>query len=232
MYPEASKTAGSLGEHEVGHWDEPGPDSAPQSLGCKDAAKEGPEASIVSPKAHWRPLCGLDNENTSAQRVSYIQILPSLRPSDRMGLITSWMQKRYASIQIAKRRVGFSSLCLRLSWKWDGRWGGNRAMSEHLPTAFLCFLQAFSAGHRGRQKGDWPEKQSWRVCIRPGPRGHWWTLSGGPGGRTDASAGLAFLSLQPQPTDTPWTPVSCSFVKLWGNTWSEHLWCFPNSKTA
>lgn len=66
MCPEASKAAGSLGEHEVGHWVEPGPGSAPQSLGCKEAAKEGPEAPTVRPPAHWRPLCGLDDENIYA----------------------------------------------------------------------------------------------------------------------------------------------------------------------
>lgn len=67
--------------------------------------------------------------------------------------------------------------------------GGGTEVSECLPAAFLCFLQAFSAGEGADQEGGGAEKQSWGLCIASAPI----TVSESHGGRVDVSIGLASL---------------------------------------
>ena len=67
--------------------------------------------------------------------------------------------------------------------------GGGTEVSERLPAAFLCFLQAFSAGEGADQEGGGAEKQSWGLCIASAPI----TVSESHGGRVDVSIGLASL---------------------------------------
>lgn len=66
--------------------------------------------------------------------------------------------------------------------------GVGTEVSERLPAAFLCFLQAFSAGE-GAEEGGGAEKQSWRLCIASAPL----TVSESHGGGVDVSVGLASL---------------------------------------
>ena len=67
--------------------------------------------------------------------------------------------------------------------------GGGTEVSERLPAAFLCFLQAFSAGEGADQDGGGAETQSWGFCLASAPI----TVSESHKGGVDVSIGLASL---------------------------------------
>lgn len=86
----------------------------------------------------------------------------------------------------------------------EGRWGRNRAVSEHLLTAFLCFLQAFSAGEGAdKKKTEWKAKLK-TASGEPLMTCYGWYLEALEG-KVDVSVGLVFFYLAAPATaaDTP-----------------------------